>query len=353
MKLRQKTGALLYVGALVLAGAQVARAQEPRPMTIVDLINVPSVSDPQLSPKGSQLLYVRSDADWKKNNSVPRIWRVNADGSDAVQLTSGPEGESNPRWSPDGSRIAFLTKRGEAKETQIYLLRNDGGEAQQLTRHATSVSDLSWSPDGQWIYFVAADDKTPEEKAREKINDNVFAFDEDWKQRHLWRVSVDGAAKERITEGDFTVRGYQLSRDGRLIAHHRAPTPLLDDGQGSEVWVMSATGADARQLTRENTIAESGAELSPDNSQLLFVANSNQEFDFYYNSKLFLIPVSGGRPTLLLPDLPHEVNGASWSADGRSIFVLANTGVRQELFQVEVASRRVTQLTRGDHTVSS
>jgi dipeptidyl aminopeptidase/acylaminoacyl peptidase len=65
------------------------------------------------------------------------------------------------------------------------------------------------------------------------------------------------------------------------------------------------------------------------------------------------MPVAGGDPVVLLPELPHEINGATWSADGKSIYFLANTGVRQELFQVDVASRKVSQLTQGDHTVGS
>jgi Tol biopolymer transport system component len=265
---------------LLIATAPAAVSQQ-RPMTIVDLINVPRISDPQLSPRGSQLVYVRNDANWDRNTTVSHLWRVNTDGSGSVQLTSGKDGENSPRWSADGLRIAFLAKRGDDEETQIYLLNNNGGEGLALTKHPTSVSNISWSPDGRWIYFMAEDEKTKEEKAREKIKDNVFAFGEDFEHRHLWRVLVETGKAERITEGDFTVRGYQLSRDGRMIAHHRAPSPLLDDGQASEVWLMDGAGGEARQLTR-NTIGEGGAELSPDNSRLLFVANANQELEFYY-----------------------------------------------------------------------
>ncbi len=340
------------ITAVLISLAVSGAAAQQRPMTIVDLINVPSLGDPQISPDGSQLLYVRTDADWDKNETVSHIWRVNADGSGSIQLTNGEDGESSPRWSPDGSRIAFLADRQEAEGTQIYLLSNSGGEGRVLTKHATSVSSITWSPDGTFIYFVAEDEKTAEEKAREKVNDNVFAFDEDWHHRHLWRVSVESGDEERITGGDFTVRSYSLSRDGTLIVHHRAPTPLLDDGPNTEIWIIAADGNDARQLT-SNTIGEGGAELSPDNSQILFVANSNENFEFYYNDKLFLMPASGGRPEVLLTGVPYDIGGANWSADGRDIYFVASAGVRRQLYRVDVGTRRVSQMTQGDHSVGA
>lgn len=349
MKIRHKSGVLTQaIGLLLLVAA--ASAQQ-RPMTIVDLINVPSIGDPRLSPDGSRVVYRQSDADWDENETIAHLWRANADGSGSVQLTNGEDGERSPLWSPNGTHIAFLAERGEDEETQIYLLNNAGGEGLRLTEHATAVSGIAWSPDGRWIYFLAEDPKTEEEKAREEINDNVFAFTEDFKHQHLWRVEVETGEEERITEGDFTVRDYQLSRDGAWIAHHRAPTPLIDDGPESEIWVMTATGGDVRRLT-ENTIGEGGAEISPDNSQLLFVANSSRDFEYYYNDNLFVMPASGGQPQLLLPGLPYEIGRATWSADGESIFFTANMGVRQELFRVDLASNELTQLTDGDHTVS-
>src|SRR5262245_43298758 len=98
-------------------------------------------------------------------------------GGDAVQLTSGADGESGPRWSPDGKAIAFTAKRGDNDSAQIYVMPVDGGEARQLTTHATAVSDLSWTPDSAALYFKAADAKTPDERARERLKDDVYAYD--------------------------------------------------------------------------------------------------------------------------------------------------------------------------------
>ena len=111
----------LFVLSLALLVASVVTAQDKRPMTIVELIDVPSVGSPRLSPDGTQILYTRTDTDWKKNGRTTHIYRIDADGSGEVQLTNGEEGESSPRWSPDGMRVAFLAKRGEDSETQIHM----------------------------------------------------------------------------------------------------------------------------------------------------------------------------------------------------------------------------------------
>ena len=155
----KKTRILTLMGTLVvLFSAGIPPAQAKRPMTIIDLLNVPSLKDPRLSPGGKQLLYVLAEADWDANKRISHIWRIESDGTDLVQLTNGSAGESAPRWSPDGESIAFIAKRGRDKERRIYLISNRGGEARALAKHATSVSGISWSPDGAkiagWYGFV-------------------------------------------------------------------------------------------------------------------------------------------------------------------------------------------------------
>jgi len=219
---------LLVLAAVLSAAAGLA--EDRRPMTIVDLIDVPGLGDPRISPDGARLLYTRTDTDWKKNGYTTHIRRIELDGTGDTRLTWGEKGERSPRWSPDGSFTAFLAERGDDGFTQIHLLPNRGGEAAALTSHETSVRSFEFSPDGVSVFFLAADPKTPEEKKRLEVRDDVYAFDEDYKQSHLFRVAWTGDDKgevERITEGDFSVVGFRLSADGSRIAHHRAPTPLF------------------------------------------------------------------------------------------------------------------------------
>lgn len=329
-------------------------AQSQRPMTLVDIINMPLVSDPQLSQDGRQIVFVKSEANWKADRRIGHIWRIQADGSGLTQMTSGTDGENSPRWSPDGKTIAFIAKRGTEPEAvaQILLISTAGGEAQPLTTHVTAVSNIQWSKDGASIYFRAADPKPEEQKAREKLKDDVFMFDEDFQQQHLWNVAIAGKAEHRITQGAYSVLAYQLSPDGKRIVFHRAPSPQLEDSDQSEVWVSDADGSNGKEITH-NSVQESDAGLSPDGAQVLFLAQANQKFETYYNAKIFVAPSGGGSARLLMPDLPYEVEKASWSKDGKSIYFLANMGVHAEVFKVSAQGGKPEQLTNGKHGITN
>jgi dipeptidyl aminopeptidase/acylaminoacyl peptidase len=347
-------GTRIAAFAVGLAAAQFAVfGQNPRPMKLVDLINLPRISDPQLSPDSQQIVFVQSEANWKANRRVNHIWKINADGSGLIQLTNGEDGENSPRWAPDSKTIAFIAKRGPDPDVvnQIFLISSAGGEARPLTTHVTALSSIQWSPDGASIFFRAPEPKSEEQKAREKLKDDVLMFDEDYQQQHLWNMAVASRAEHRITEGDFSVLAYSLSKDGKKIAFHRAPTPLVGDGELSEVWVMDSSGGNAKQITH-NHVQESDAELSPDGSELLFLAGANQRFETDYNTKVFVVSASGGEARELMPDLPYEVSRAFWSRNGKSIFFLANMGVHSELFQIGMSASKPEQLTNAKHAVT-
>jgi dipeptidyl aminopeptidase/acylaminoacyl peptidase len=335
------------MGLLLLAPAA---AQGPRAWTFVDSLDQPVLSEPNLSPDGKQVAFVINRADWKANRRIGHIFRINADGTGQVQLTFGERGESSPRWSPDGRAIAFLARRDADPGNQIYLLQSEGGEARKLTSHATTVSNITWAPDGTTLYFTASDAKTAEERERDRLQDDVYAFEENnFQHRHLWTVDLAGQTT-RVTEGDWSVAGYELGVGGTRIAMHRTPAPLLGANERGEVWVMDAGGGNAKQLTT-NAVSEGNAAISHDGGMVLFTAASNQQFDHYYNDKLFVVPVAGGAARVVLPDVPYEIESASWSRDGRSIYFTANMGVHNEVMKVDLASRRVTQLSTGEHTL--
>ena len=321
-------------------------------MTLVELLEVPRLSDPQLSPDGRQVLYVLAAADWEANRAISHIWRADANGGDTVQLTRGDTGETSPRWSPDGELVAFLARRGTEDTTQIHVLSNRGGEARPLTDHPTAVSSIAWSPDGSAIYFLASDEKSAEQQAREDEKDDVYAFEESFQQRHLWTVAVSSGVTTRVTAGDYSILAYDLSRHGTRIAVHRGPTPVLEHRDASEVWVMGADGSDPLRLTT-NDVPESGARVSPDGSHVLFLARANERFETYYNSNVFLAPTGGGPAGILAPALPYEFSAAAWSADGAAVFAVANMGVHSQLVRLDVSTGELDRLTDGRHSIGS
>lgn len=344
----------LYVAALFVAVCTRPAAQTAkRPMTLVDILDIPALSEPQLSNDGRQLLYSLRKTDWKNNRRVNHIYRVNSDGTGATQLTFGESSEQSPRWSPDGRRFAFTTVRPDAPGLQIYLMDNDAGEARVLSRHAGGIygpAGITWSPDGTAIYFLATDPRTDEETQRDRVRADLIAFEDAVKPRHLWKVAVASGAEQRVTSGELSIIDYSIARDGRRLVLQRAPTTLLDDAERSEIWVMDADGTNALQLTR-NTFKEEEAQLSPDGSRLLFIAAVNARFEEYYNKNLFTMPAGGGAAQPVLPDFPYEVLKAAWAPDGKTIFVVANMGVHTEIVQVDLAAGSFHAITDGRHAI--
>jgi dipeptidyl aminopeptidase/acylaminoacyl peptidase len=339
---------VVALAALIIGGSE---SNPPRPMSFLDLLAIPALSDPQLSPDGTLVAYVQDAPDWKENKRIGHLWRIPVSGGAPVQLTRGTRGESNPRWSPDGKALAFVARRDGQDDAQIHLLSGDGGEARALSAHVTAVSAIDWSPDGTRIYFLADESKTIEERAAAANKADVFQYDENYKQKHLWSIAVANGQETRVTSGDFSVLSYRLSTDGRQVVTQRAPTPLLGDTDQGEIWISEADGRDPRRLTT-NGVAEQQPSLSPDGRQVLFVSAASPAFETYYQATLFLVPAAGGPALPVAPDFPFEIESARWG-DSRTILAEVNTGVRSELFAFAVdQSSRPRQLTTGDHAVN-
>jgi dipeptidyl aminopeptidase/acylaminoacyl peptidase len=346
--------AVLLAGIAALA---TPRAQSARPITLVELAELPRIFSPVLSPDGRTLAYMLSRSDWKSGRLIWHLWRQDIGGGAPVQLTFTETGDIpvGLKWSPDGRTLMFL------RAGQISLLPSGGGESRVLSRHATGVSSPSWSPDGAAIYFVASDASTADERERARLRDDVYAFDEDYKQRHLWKIAVDTGVETQITKGDFSVIEYKLSPDGARIAVKESPTPLEEDGIRSEIWFMDAGGANARALTN-NGIEEVGLDVSPDNTQVLFVAEAGPRLDPYYPFGLFVVPTTGGDVRAVLPDYRYTVEQAAWSPRGPAsagsrsqergtILATANMGVHTELVEIDPQSGRTRPLTDGQHYI--
>jgi len=344
------TAGVLYLSSFLLGlpdlpGPRLS-AQTKRPFTLVELAELPRLFSPQLSPDGSTLAYFISNADWKNNRLVFHLWRQAIGGGTPQQLTFTEAGDIPvARWSPDGKTLLFQ------REGQLWLLAADGGEPRALTKHTTGPGSPTWSPDGSIVYFLASDPRRADERDRDRVRDDVYALDEGFKQRHIWKIVVATGAEAQVTSGDFTVIEYKLSADGRRIAYERAPTPSDGDAYRAEVWAMDASGANGRALT-SNAVQEFNLDISPDGSQVLFTSEANARFDSYYPGVLFTVPTSGGEPARpAVPDFPNTFEGGQWAPDGRTIVATVNMGVHTEFFLIDTTTHRARQVTDGAHDI--
>jgi dipeptidyl aminopeptidase/acylaminoacyl peptidase len=338
-----------YIGVLVIALSALAcyssvslHSQAKRPMTLVDLLNIPRTADPQLSPDGRAITFMLTTPDWKANRRVAHLWRINTDGTGMRRLSNEPGPPLSARWSPDSSTIAFLSGG------TVHVMSADGGMPRQVSKR-TGVTDIAWHPGGAFIYFLALDPPTETERERQRIRGDIVVLDET-RPRHLWKMAVADGAETRITSGPDYIFAYRISANGERIIMTRRPTRLPADTDRMELWNIAADGSAPIRLTK-NEVPEEDGELSPDGSQVLFVTRANHRQEPYYNANLFLVPAKGGQVRALMPDFPYEVQRAGWAADSKSIWMIVNTGVRMDLFQVDVSSAKPRQITRGDHAL--
>jgi dipeptidyl aminopeptidase/acylaminoacyl peptidase len=316
--------------------------QTKRPMTLVDLLNIPRIGDPQISPDGRAIIFWLSTPDWTGNRRVAHLWRINADGTGLQQLSKDAGPPPYARWSPDSSTIAYLSGGS------VFVMPATGGAPRQVSKR-TGVSDIAWHPTGRFIYFLANDPPSDIERHRQRLRGDIIVLDET-RARHLWRMAVADGAETRVTSGQDYIFAYRISSNGERIIISRRPTRLPADTDRMELWNIAADGSSPIQLTK-NLVPEEDGELSPDGSQVLFVARASHRQEPYYNANLFLVPARGGEVRALMPDFPHEVLRAGWAADGKSIWMIVNTGVRIDLFQVDLASPKPRQITKGDHAL--
>ncbi|MEA3511573.1 MAG: S9 family peptidase, partial [Actinomycetota bacterium] len=217
-------------------------------------------SDARLHPDGIRAAFVVTQMDLDEDRYIRRIWMW--DGDEARPLTSG-DMDTTPRWSPDGSRLAFLRKGpGEEGRPQVAILRLDGGEASITSEFELGASDIAWSPDGSTLAVVASEwteewkDLDKEKRARtpRRITRMGYRFDSrGWihdKRSHVWLIDVDGDQDPIcLTPGDFNETQIVWSPDGRSIAFVSERHGQRGVDLGNQIWSVPSAGGIALAMT--------------------------------------------------------------------------------------------------------
>src|SRR5439155_15382121 len=180
--------------ATLIAGVTLG-AQAPQPLalpkvapTIDQILSLERADSPEISPDGQRVAYTVRRTNWDDNAYDTQIWLGDVRDGRTRQLSSSKKSSSSPAWSPDGSRLAFLSDRTEKR--QIYVINPLGGEADALTTVEDGVTSFEWSPDGTRIAFAATEPKTSALKDREKKYGEFQVIDEEHRMTHLSLVDV-------------------------------------------------------------------------------------------------------------------------------------------------------------------
>lgn len=322
-----------------------------RPIQTEDLYIIQLLGDPQISPDGRQILYTMQRVDRKSEKKYTNLWLISTDGGEPRQFTYGDWSDTLPRWSPDGSQIAFLSNRKDEKQAQIYLIPVNGGEARALTDLKGTVGSLAWSPDGSklLIQFRRKDADAIEREADEekkklgvvvrhitrlnyKSDGLGFLPQERW---HLWTVDVASGEAIQLTAGeihDETMPAF--SPDGARIVYVSNGTDDPDrHPNADEIFVIPATGGDPRRI---ESFASSKAlpAFSPDGRWIAFYGSEGLD-QFWRSSDLWVVPADGSGAArnltghfdvamgnLTLGDVANYGLGTQpvWSTDGRTLY---------------------------------
>ena len=227
-----------------------------------DVYQLTGASDPRLRPGSDDVAYVVWSIDGEENEYRQSIWLAKADGSAPPRRFTTGKNDAQPRWSPNGDRLAFVAKRSDDEKAhrQLYVMPADGGEPQCLTDLKEDVGEPVWSPDGTRIVFSARvpdeayDEEDDRKRAPRRFTRLLFKLDSvGWtgdRRRHLYVVAADGSGEaKQITDGDFEDSRPAWTPDGKSIAFSSARNEHWDIELLGDIYVVPADGGDPKQLT--------------------------------------------------------------------------------------------------------
>jgi dipeptidyl aminopeptidase/acylaminoacyl peptidase len=308
----------------------------------MDVFNIEYAVDPQVSPDGRRVVFVRRSADIFTDRWTSNLWVVNLDGSDPRPLTTGRRNDSSPRWSPDGGRIAYLSSEGE-EIPQIYVRWMDGGQTARITNLASPPAGPAWSPDGRTIAFtgfvpreapkIAALPPAPEGATWAPppvvIDRLIYRFNGEGYLKpgftHLFVVPAEGGTPRQISSGDFQHGGgaYDASDpvwtpDGKslLLSANRHPDWELEP-YDTEVYEFALADGAVKALTRRKG-PDQAPVVSPDGRRIAYVGYDDR-YQGYQVTRLYVMNRDGSGARLLTADLDRDVENPRWAADGSGI----------------------------------
>jgi len=397
---------LLSFVLLTLVLAVSPAAAQKRSITEKDLFNFVWIADPQISPDGAAVAFVKVTVNEKKDGYNTAIWIVSTATSESRQLTNGTR-DTNPRWSPDGKFLVFVRsteKDGRPEPSQLFMLAMSGGESFPFTSLPRGAGQPQWSPDGRLISFMnsataeelakakekpqpspspsASPAQKPDEKresdvrviTRSVYRSNGTGYLDPKHPQHIWVINAPRNGDEKVTprqltSGRYDEGGVTWSRDSSQLYFTSDQRDESFDIPRTDIYAIGVAGGAPNKLTSFD-MGAGNFSLSPNGKQLAFIGATDQSKRSYSQPDLWVMDVAAAaQPKNLTRDFDYDVGagvggdntaprggGGSplvWSTDGKTITTLVGREGKANLGSFDVATGKETDVTTGNQAIVS
>jgi acylaminoacyl-peptidase len=344
---------------LLMLGSPLVAENQSKPLSELDIFNLQLATDPQISPDGKRIVYVRQFQDIMTDKPHSNLWIINADGSEHRAVTTGNFNDSTPRWSPDGTQLLYLSDRDGA--TQIYRRWMDSGQTACVTHVTSAPATPVWSPDGKWIAFTMhVPTSAPElikmpatpEGAKwatpAKVVDKlVYRFDKEGYLKqgytHLFVIPADCGTPRQISSGNFNHGGTAAlgggvpswTPDGKylILSANRHPN-FEQEPLNTEIYEFAVADGAVRALTNRNG-PDDAAVVSPDGKSIAYLGFDDR-YQSYQVRKAYILNRDGTGSRPLSGALNRDATQLRWAPDGNGLYFLANNQGNTGLYSVSL-----------------
>jgi dipeptidyl aminopeptidase/acylaminoacyl peptidase len=321
-----------------------------------------NVSEISVSPDGQFLAYTQSRRDVAKDQWTQAVWMRPTGGGEAVRMSAAGIDAWSPKWSPDNRFLAVLSGRGDGK-TQVWLYDRRGGDAWRLTDFKQGVRSFEWAPDGSRLALTVMDaspadlDEEPRPNPRPWVV-NRLQFKRDYvgyldnRHTHLYVIDLADRRTRQLTFGDYDDYDATWSPNGKHIVFVSNRTEWPDSNRNTDLWRIDADSDDPQPVQMTDApYADGGPVMSPDGKSIAYTSNVSDGLPVYAIPQLSILDIETGLARRVESMAEVQVWGLRFSADGRSLFAIAEYRGEQQLVKVDVASGDTQRVVAGKDVV--